>query len=154
MHFIDGTMRVRFHAEPIIQATELLLQERTPRDVDAVRLDASRSEGRSLRSRTHSAYAPSLLRRHIRPLSTTQLLSNGRYAVMMTAAGSGYSRWGDLAVTRWREDPTRDCWGSYVFLRDVDTRRGVVGGLSTNAAVEPDSYEASFFEDRVEIIQA
>ena len=29
----DGAMRSRFHAEPIVQATELLLQERTPRDV-------------------------------------------------------------------------------------------------------------------------
>ena len=38
----------------------------------------------------------------------THLLSNGRYAVMLTGAGSGYSRWRDLAVTRWREDPTRD----------------------------------------------
>ena len=35
---------------------------------------------------------------------TTHLLSNGRYTVMLTAAGSGYSRWHDLAVTRWRED--------------------------------------------------
>src|SRR5207245_493419 len=51
----------------------------------------------------------------------THLLSNGRYAVMLTAAGSGYSRWRDLAVTRWREDVTRDAWGTYVFLRDVDS---------------------------------
>ena len=49
----------------------------------------------------------------------TQLLSNGRYTVMLTAAGSGYSAWRDLAVTRWREDATCDDWGSYVFLRDV-----------------------------------
>src|SRR5208282_3454713 len=48
-----------------------------------------------------------------------RLLSNGRYAVMLTAAGSGYSRWGDLAVTRWREDPTCDGWGSYVLLSDL-----------------------------------
>jgi len=47
-----------------------------------------------------------------------QLLSNGRYAVMLTRAGSGFSRWGNLAVTRWREDPTCDGWGSYVLLRD------------------------------------
>jgi len=47
-----------------------------------------------------------------------QLLSNGRYVVMLTAAGSGFSRWGNLAVTRWREDPTCDGWGSYVLLRD------------------------------------
>ena len=51
----------------------------------------------------------------------TQLLSNGRYAVMLTAAGSGYSRWRDIAVTRWREDATCDDWGSYIFLRDVDS---------------------------------
>ena len=49
------------------------------------------------------------------------MLSNGRYAVMLTAAGSGYSRWGDLAVTRWRATSTCDAWGSYVFLRDVDS---------------------------------
>ena len=30
---LDGVMRARFHAEPIVQATELLLQERMPRDV-------------------------------------------------------------------------------------------------------------------------
>ena len=30
---LDGRMRARFHAEPIVQATDLLLQERTPRDV-------------------------------------------------------------------------------------------------------------------------
>ncbi len=29
----DGLLRERFHAEPIIQAVELLLQERVPRDV-------------------------------------------------------------------------------------------------------------------------
>ena len=29
----DGLLRARFHAEPMVQATELLLQERTPRDV-------------------------------------------------------------------------------------------------------------------------
>ena len=51
------------------------------------------------------------------------LLSNGRYAVMLTAAGSGYSRWHDLGITRWREDATRDDWGSYIFLRDVRSGR-------------------------------
>ena len=38
------------------------------------------------------------------PAPEVQLLSNGRYHVMVTNAGGGYSRWNDLAVTRWRED--------------------------------------------------
>ncbi len=50
-----------------------------------------------------------------------QLLSNGRYAVMLTTVGSGFSRWGDLAVTRWREDPTCDGWGSYLLLSDFSS---------------------------------
>src|SRR3954470_18092354 len=47
------------------------------------------------------------------------LLSNGRYSVMISAAGAGYSSWRDLDVTRWREDGTRDCWGQFCYVRDA-----------------------------------
>ena len=47
------------------------------------------------------------------------LLSNGRYGVVLTAAGSGCSTWRGLDVTRWREDATRDCWGQFCYLRDL-----------------------------------
>jgi cellobiose phosphorylase len=50
------------------------------------------------------------------------LLSNGRYGVMITAAGAGYSTWRDLDVTRWREDGTRDCWGQFCYVRDLGDR--------------------------------
>ena len=61
---------------------------------------------------------------------------------MVTAAGSGYSRWGDIAVTRWREDVTRDSWGSYLFLRD--TRTGEVWSAGHQpSGVEADSYEVT-----------
>ncbi len=49
------------------------------------------------------------------------VLSNGRYTTMLTDAGSGWSRWCGRAITRWREDPTRDSWGSYLLLCDADT---------------------------------
>jgi cyclic beta-1,2-glucan synthetase len=145
----DGTMRVRFHAEPIVQATELLLQERTPRDVDAI---LPREEEVKAAAYVRELIPPSSRRFQSAHQATvqTQLLSNGRDAVMMTAAGSGYSRWGDLAVTRWREDPTCDCWGSYIFLRDVDTGAVWSAGYQPSG-VESDAYDASFFEDRVEI---
>ncbi len=71
---------------------------------------------------------------------------------MLTAAGSGYSRWQDLAVTRWREDATRDCWGNYIFLRDSQTGFVWSAGYQPTC-VEPESYEVSFFEDRAEFIR-
>jgi cyclic beta-1,2-glucan synthetase len=69
---------------------------------------------------------------------------------MITAAGSGYSHWRDLAVTRWREDVTRDCHGQYVFLRDVQGGDVWSAGYQPSG-VEPDAYEALFSEDRAEI---
>jgi len=80
----------------------------------------------------------------------THLLSNGNYSVMLTAAGSGYSRWRDVALTRWREDPTCDPWGYYVFLRDVVDGRVWSAGYQP-VGCEPDGYDAAFFEDRAEI---
>ncbi len=50
-----------------------------------------------------------------------QLLSNGRYHLVLTQAGGGYSRWKDIAVTRWREDSTCDNWGLFSYVRDVTT---------------------------------
>ena len=66
---------------------------------------------------------------------------------MVTAAGSGYSRWGDIAINRWREDATCDDWGSYVFLRDIDSGKVWSAGLQPSG-VEPDNYEVVFNEDR------
>jgi len=145
----SGAMRVRFHAEPIVQATELLLQERPPRDVDATH---PRPEEGKAAAYVRELVPPTLRRFQSAHQGTvqTQLLSNGRYTVMMTAAGSGYSRWGNLALTRWREDPTCDCWGTYIFLRDADTGAVWSAGYQPSGA-EPDSYDAAFFEDRVEI---
>jgi cyclic beta-1,2-glucan synthetase len=69
---------------------------------------------------------------------------------MLTTAGSGYSRWRELALTRWREDPTCDPFGYYVFLRDVVDGRVWSAGYQP-VGCEPDSYDAAFFEERAEI---
>src|SRR5207237_9388466 len=82
----------------------------------------------------------------------THLLSNGRYSVMLTSAGSGCSRWHDLGVTRWREDSTRDDSGSYFFLRDIES--GAVWSASYQpSGIEPDSYQVTFAEDRAEFVR-
>jgi cyclic beta-1,2-glucan synthetase len=145
----NGGMRERFHAEPRMKATELLLQERTPRDVLVARPRVE--EVRAVANVRD--VVPPLLRRFTSPHEMTpgtHLLSNGRYAVMVTTAGSGYSRWRDLAVTRWREDRTRDAWGTYFFLRDGHSGQ-VWSAAYQPSGVEPDTYEVAFSEERVEI---
>jgi len=146
-----GAMRTRFHSEPMIRASELLLQERTPRDVAVAR---PRVDTAAARGDVRELVAPAT--RHFSsphsPTPRTQLLSNGRYAVMITAAGSGYSRCGDMAVTRWREDATRDDTGSYVFLRDIASGERWSAGFQPSGQT-PESYDVSFAEDRAEFIR-
>jgi cyclic beta-1,2-glucan synthetase len=147
----DGKMRARFHAEPSIQATELLLQERPPRDVLVAR---PRADEVGAAATIRELVLP-MLRRFQSPhdlVPRTHLLSNGNYAVMITSAGSGHSRWRGLAVTRWREDVTCDPWGSFIFLRDVNSGDVWSAGYQPSGA-EPDSYEVVFSEDRVEIVR-
>ncbi len=86
------------------------------------------------------------------PIPEVQLLSNGRYHVMVTNAGGGYSRWKDLAVTRWREDGTCDNWGSFCYVREL---AGGASGEFWSTAHQPtlkrgESYEAIFSEGRAE----
>jgi cyclic beta-1,2-glucan synthetase len=116
----NGVMRARFHREPSIQACELLLQERMPRNVaighpraEEVKgsVSVNSSETNTVRRVSVSSSGPPL----------THLLSNGRYAVMLTNSGAGYSRWRDFAITRWNEDRTCDNNGSFILLRDIDS---------------------------------
>jgi cyclic beta-1,2-glucan synthetase len=146
-----AAMRARFHAEPIIQATELLLQERAPRDVGVARPRAEEVQAEA----NVREIVPPTVRRFRSPhdlIPRTHLLSNGNYTVMITAAGSGFSRWRELAVTRWHEDVTRDSWGSYIFIRDVHTAKVWSAGFQP-AGVEADSYEVEFSEDRAAIVR-
>ncbi|MDF1610304.1 glucoamylase family protein [Hoeflea sp. YIM 152468] len=115
----DGLMRDRFHADPVIEAAELLLQEKPPSDlVPLRRADESTQAGDGLTQLQEREFRivtdPARSRREV------LLLSNGHYSVMLTAGGSGYARWNGLAVTRWRPDPTFDDWGNFIFLRDLE----------------------------------
>jgi cyclic beta-1,2-glucan synthetase len=138
----------RFHGEPVVRAAELLLQERTPRDVAVARPQVD--EAPIIRDAREPVLPKA--RRFLSPHSAvprTHLLSNGRYTVMLTTAGSGYSRWNDLAVTRWREDATSDPAGTHIFLRDMSTDDIWSAGYQPTT-IEPDNYSVAFSEDRAE----
>lgn len=145
-----GRMRCRLHREPMIQASELLLQERVPRDVA---LGHPRAEEVTVAPNNTGADV-STRRRVDATLDgppITHLLSNGRYALMLTASGGGYSRWGEIAVTRWREDATRDDWGSYIFLRDLQS--GALWSATAQPGGQPvENGEVLFDEDHAEFI--
>lgn len=143
-----NVMQQRFHSEPLVQATELLLQERIPRGVTLARPRAEevRPDGTH---RMMNAPDPRKYDSADLPTPRTQLLSNGAYSVVVTTAGSGYSSCEGIAVSRWREDVTRDNWGSFCYVRDIRSSSvWSVGYLPIPG--KPQSYEVSLSEEKAE----
>jgi cyclic beta-1,2-glucan synthetase len=144
---LDRPMQRRFESDPFFQATLLLLQERVPKNSAIHAMSAVHADsGATIVAPATSARAPI---GSDTSAPEVNLLSNGRYHVMVTNAGGGYTRWKDLAVTRWREDTSCDNWGAFVYLSDVAT------GEYWSATHQPtlkraESYAATFSEGRAE----
>ncbi len=144
---LNRPMQRRFESNPVFKATALLLQERVPKAMAFYSHSAELSD-------VHAAFngqeAPvRVFTTPDTPMPELQLLSNGRYHVMVTNAGGGYSRWKSIAVTRWREDATCDNWGTFCYIRSVTS--GEFWSAAFQPALQPsDNYEAIFSEGRVE----
>ncbi|WP_066632715.1 GH36-type glycosyl hydrolase domain-containing protein [Desulfolucanica intricata] len=111
-------MYERFHSDKRVQAAELLLQERIPTRPKIIKHPAM--------TRIHAPFTKPTVsgdqREYLSPHTRTPevcVLSNGAFMTLVTVSGSGFSRYKGLSVSRWREDPVLDNWGSYMYIRDV-----------------------------------
>ncbi|MBA3938684.1 MAG: cyclic beta 1-2 glucan synthetase, partial [Planctomycetes bacterium] len=143
----DGPMRRRFSADPALKAVALLLQERAP--LMAGDAELPDDEPAALHGEPDQAPAVRVISNPNSPQPEATLLSNGRYHVMVTAAGGGASRWQDFAVNRWREDAVRESDGLFCYLHDV--QRGHTWSNTYQPTLRPSrSYEAVFTPARAE----
>ena len=147
---LPSRMQERFLSDPMMKATERLLHERVPLASPSLqpRLSAARARPAAA-GEPGEAEGPWAFTDPQTPAPVVHLLSNGSYHVMTTAAGGGFSRWKDLDVTRWREDATCDCSGTFIYLREPGA------GPAFSAAFQPvgragTSYEAIFAPARTE----
>lgn len=119
-------MHRRFLSNPDFRAATLLLQERIPKGNALMHPYAREARiSRQLPGQTGRTAEPTMriFTNPNTPVPEVHLLSNGRYHVMVSAAGGGFSRWNDLAITRWREDPTSESFGTFCFIGDKQTHR-------------------------------
>ncbi|HMA29663.1 MAG TPA: response regulator [Thermoanaerobaculia bacterium] len=141
---LGDVMVKRFHADPRVRATELLLQERPPREAPVPQPRPTEDEVLPLPA--SPAAAPRLLRSPHQPFPVTQFLSNGSLVSAITQAGGGASFWRGLSVARHREDPTSDPVSNALYLRDV--RSGAVWSATfAPTQREPELYRATFLPE-------
>lgn len=146
---LDRPMQRRFMSDPMVRATELLLQERVPKKGATLHPHAAEVSASARPAVTEGRETMRVFTDLNTSVPEVHLLSNGRYHLMATHTGGSYSRWRDFAVTRWREDATCDSWGTFIYLRDVDSAR------YWSTAYQPtlckaDHYEAIFVQARAE----
>ncbi|MFZ6673131.1 GH36-type glycosyl hydrolase domain-containing protein [Undibacterium sp. Xuan67W] len=135
---LDRPMQKRFMSDPLFQATLLLLKERIPKPSAFY---SNTTELADIRSAASEQEMPMrIITRVDLRIPEVQLLSNGRYNVMVTNNGGSYSRWRDLAITRWREDSTCDNWGSFCYIRDLSN------GTYWSSAYQPTLQSSKFYE--------
>jgi cyclic beta-1,2-glucan synthetase len=141
----DKPMQKLFEAEPQFKATLLLLQERIPKatsffahttDIADINYKISGQETRIIN--TPDTVMPQV-----------QLLSNGKYHLMISNAGGGYSRWKDLAVTRWQEDVTCDNRGTFCYIRDLESET-YWSNTHQPTLKKMDKYEVAYSQGRVD----
>ena len=133
----EDVMVRRFHADPLIRSVELLLQEKVPEDAPPESPQPGDAHGlrRDVVQRPNLAVPWKVSAQS--PTPQAHFLSNGRYGVLITSAGAGYSSWQDtestagIDLTRWRADATREDWGSWIYLQDME------GGDPWSAAYQP-----------------
>ncbi|MEO6490202.1 MAG: glucoamylase family protein, partial [Ferruginibacter sp.] len=142
---LDKPMQKLFEAEPQFKASLLLLQERIPK---ASTFFAHTTDIADI-SYTISGQETRIYHTPNTPIPEVQLLSNGRYHVMVTNAGGGFSRWKDIAVTRWHEDVTCDNWGTFCYIRDLDSGE-YWSNTHQPTLLKAERYEAAYSQGRVD----
>ncbi|HVG99112.1 MAG TPA: glucoamylase family protein [Chloroflexota bacterium] len=147
----DLVMQRRFHADARVRAAEPLLFERIP-VAPQVSAGVARGEAPIRGAPVDAGEGGEPISRFTTPdtpTPRTQLMSNGSYAVMVTSAGGGYSRWRDMDVLRWRADTTLDPWGAFVYVKDTD--QGAVWSAAYQPVRRPTArYLAQFSGARAE----
>jgi cyclic beta-1,2-glucan synthetase len=136
----------RFHCDAIVKSAELILQERIPRRL-VIQEIQHQDESAEVPVETQK---PAV--REFETADTPQpriaVLGNAPFTTIITNAGGGATRYGTLAVNRWRNDGTRDDYGQWCYIRDITSAK-IWSAAFQPTCVEPEWYRARFTSDRV-----
>ncbi len=148
----NSIIQERFHREPMIKAAEILMQEKIPSKVIFAKDYKEKIEPFEEVASEDVEYTRVFsLNNNILP--EVHMLSNGEYSVMVTDNGSGFSRYKNLAVTRWREDSILNNSGMFFYIQDIDS--GAVWSNSLMpSCVLPNRYKAVFSQDKIIIARS
>jgi len=79
-------------------------------------------------------------------------MSNGEYTVSVSNTGCGFSKYKNIVLTRFREDPTLEGWGTFFYIRDVENNK-LWSPTFNPTKVLGRNYKVIFSENKAEFSQ-
>ena len=144
-------MQKRFHQDPRVQATEILLEEYNPSNLFTLnnkeynlKINPAPFALNTFESRVY--HNPSLT------YPSAHVLCNDHYMVMTTTGGGGFSKFNDIMVNRWRPDTARNLYGKFFYVRNLKTK-DVWSTTYYPLIKAPDEYKAVFSIDKAEYVR-
>ena len=143
----NGIMRSRFHAEAMVKATEVLLEEKRQSHFISIA-----KRGYTIKMRKMELEEDVLSNRYVNSVSpkitVARYFSNNNYSLMITSDGDGFSSYNDIMLYRWRSDHYANT-GNYIYIKDMN--KNLVWSATYNPTKkEPEDYEAIFHPHKAE----
>lgn len=142
----EQILQERFHREPRVKASELLLQERMP-DYVVYDREEKGEENIFTKDRNIGVVRKFATAKTIYP--ETHMLSNGNYSLMITNRGSGYSKREGMNVYRWKEDITNDNTGMFFYIKNLNSNE-YWSNTYQPCKYEGEEYQVIFAQDKAE----
>ncbi|MGI1660170.1 MAG: GH36-type glycosyl hydrolase domain-containing protein [Desulfitobacterium sp.] len=147
---LQNRLQDRFHRHPLVQATELILQEKLPAKITMNPPPEELSLFQEAKEGSDEEYSRFI---HVKPaltaLPVTYFIGNGNYSVVVTNSGSGFSNYQQMSISRWRSDFTQENWGMYFYIQNLNS------GNVWSATYQPlqnagKDYQVTYAPDKVE----
>ncbi len=132
-----------------IKSVEHFLEEKTPRETPTLELHKFKKSRKPRITEERFGFSTTYITEPCQENPSSYFLSNGKYQVMIDESGSGFSKFQDFFVTRFRKDPTRRESGTFFYIKDLDTK-DIWSSTFQPTKKPPKNYKILQHENKVE----
>lgn len=145
----DKIVSNRLHSNDFIKSCEILLDEKIPEVSNVVNPN---QYGFDRKFNVVRRYEKERIRYSNTPntlFPLAQIYGNGKYTVMISNSGAGYSKFRDTYINRFNEDFSLDSSGHHVFIKELNSGK-YWSATYQPTSIKPDDYEVKFYPEYAE----
>ncbi len=141
----------RFHADSFVKSVELLLHEKVPTKVVLTKENKEKVRPFKIISKSYEELLR-VFRMPSFPVPKVHILSGNTYSLLLTDSGNGYSRSGNIYLSRWRDNEIVKSYGMFFYLRNISEGK-VWSAAYAPYYSKPEKYKVTFMPHRVEFFR-